>query len=574
MKVKTRLAAVDCQLDRTNVRWRLNLLAASQKWPILFNTSGSRGVVCRLVLGPLIQEDFEPKSASEGSEIAGIAQSKFPLHLTLPRRLLVRNGQITGYPIDSDELPHLGELSITVVNSMAVRQTGGRELLLIATDTGSLVVYDVDRLLEEPVEYKTRLSAWGLDAHPSLNVLALGTNAHRVCLFFGPGNVGEKDRSALQNWVSDSSGESAVTGKRRGLYEYEFMTYFAFSGMEHAPLLPSPTDAFDDNLILVHRSHTHNVPHVSFSACGTYLVSVSIDGSISLFNLETKRTLVHRLPLSFYNSSFYRSGTGAANWQLLQLASESRHFLWCAKVVELSRLPALPHRASLVSGDVSLSELKGEEQQPLKDERGSRLECILVAGAQDLFLFDLSSQTILECMLFQPLLCAGDEELSRIAFLEYIPDLRVAIIASQAGTVGFVQIEFAEPVTESQDMHSVQATEELHATTCDVESRSKKLANDTEKGSGIVQLVDNVYIRKPARFIFNLLQKLKPHPSLMLAGMALKEWRTNYSLLPPSIDEEKLARAAIGSEQTTRVHVLYLYLYYENGLVKPLLVYL
>lgn len=108
-----------------------------------------------------------------------------------------------------------------------------RELVIAATDDGKIYVWFVDERLDlmksrEPLILDNEISSWSLAVHPSRDILAVGANDHNIGIF------------------SLSSGN--LLGRLEG--------------------------------------HEHNIPSISFSPCGDFLISASIDGSCKLWDIQ------------------------------------------------------------------------------------------------------------------------------------------------------------------------------------------------------------------------------------------------------------------------------------------------
>ncbi|KAJ1955864.1 hypothetical protein EC988_001651, partial [Linderina pennispora] len=123
------------------------------------------------------------------------------------------------------------------INAICLGTLFDQEVVAAVFETGRVIIWKLDLAGTILYTYKNSSSTWGCAIHGETNTIAISANSHNITILEPPG---------------------------------------------------PPTDAPAQlRLKSVLEDHIHNIPNVSFSACGKYLVSASIDSSIRAWDLDS-----------------------------------------------------------------------------------------------------------------------------------------------------------------------------------------------------------------------------------------------------------------------------------------------
>ncbi|CAG8539020.1 10396_t:CDS:10 [Dentiscutata erythropus] len=136
-----------------------------------------------------------------------------------------------------------------IINAIKVGEIGYEEVLVSVDESGDIHVWYTSNLEKNPLHFKNNESTWGVALHGPRRLLAVSANSHEITIF----NL-----------------------------QYGLQPLAKFSDSQDMSCRPKYSL----------RGHRHNVPNISFSSCGQFLVSCSIDRSCRIWNVNTGQTIV------------------------------------------------------------------------------------------------------------------------------------------------------------------------------------------------------------------------------------------------------------------------------------------
>ncbi|CAG8662799.1 23974_t:CDS:10 [Gigaspora margarita] len=190
-------------------------------------------------------------------------------------------------PIDStshdDEEQH-------IINAIKVGEIGYEEVLVSVDESGDIHVWYTSNLEKDPLHFKNDESTWGIALNGPRRLLAVSANSHEITIF----NL-----------------------------QYGLQKLAKFSDSQDMSFKPKYSL----------RGHRHNIPNISFSSCGQFLVSCSIDKSCRIWNVNTGQTIVSQEVSSEWGwSACFVSASNFKNAN-----NTSRNFRTCKDVHDQSR---------------------------------------------------------------------------------------------------------------------------------------------------------------------------------------------------------------------------------------------
>ena len=172
-------------------------------------------------------------------------------HLELKKVIPILKAKNLGYATKDTGTDEFG----ATINQIISGYCGSLACIVAIIDDGGVILYDV-LSLDKPLYYFNEVSCWGVDIH-SNGLLAVSNNNHKIKVW------------KIANCKSSSSPSSWLS---------EIQTkYMPFTS----------TDVTDVTL----SGHTHNVPCISISTCGSYIVSASIDKTCRIWHITNKQCI-------------------------------------------------------------------------------------------------------------------------------------------------------------------------------------------------------------------------------------------------------------------------------------------
>ncbi|KAF9432495.1 hypothetical protein BGZ76_010702 [Entomortierella beljakovae] len=127
-----------------------------------------------------------------------------------------------------------------IINVIKVGYLGTEEVLVVADDKGEVCVWFTMDLQRDPLLLNVAQSAWGIAIHAEQRLIAVSCNAFTVTVF----HCGIDSRPSHTALSTDTPDETPLTGRT----SQQILT-----------------------------GHGHNVPNISFSPCGNFIASTSVD---------------------------------------------------------------------------------------------------------------------------------------------------------------------------------------------------------------------------------------------------------------------------------------------------------
>eukprot|EP00835_Amoeboradix_gromovi_P002816 NODE_168_length_16247_cov_0.199591.p2 type:complete len:463 gc:universal NODE_168_length_16247_cov_0.199591:7672-9060(+) len=168
--------------------------------------------------------------------------SKMELLNTIPIIKAKDSGYTTTDPGTDEYGPTINAITSGFVGSLGA--------LVTVIDDGGVIIYDIHSL-NKPLYYFNEVSCWGVDIHKN-GLLAVSNNSHNIRVWK----------------ISNSFDSSNPT------------TWF--SKLEHK-YMPYTGSKITETYL---NGHAHNIPCISISTCGKFLVSASIDKSCRVWDIE------------------------------------------------------------------------------------------------------------------------------------------------------------------------------------------------------------------------------------------------------------------------------------------------
>ena len=142
------------------------------------------------------------------------------------------------------------------INQIISGYCGKLECIVVVMDDGGCIIYDI-LSLNKPLYYFNNFSCWGVDIHKN-GLLAVSNNNHKIKIW------------KIANPLNSSNPK----------------TWFSKLQVKYMPFPPTEVQ---ESLL---SGHAHNVPCISFSTCGQYVVSASIDKTCRVWLINGPRGIV------------------------------------------------------------------------------------------------------------------------------------------------------------------------------------------------------------------------------------------------------------------------------------------
>ncbi|KAG0288989.1 hypothetical protein BGZ96_007344 [Linnemannia gamsii] len=138
------------------------------------------------------------------------------------------------------------------INAMQVGYLGSEEVLVTANDAGEVCVWFTSNLRRTPILLSVTESAWGIAIHTERRLIAISTNAHTVTVF----HCGTNSRISPQHYPSQPAS---------------------------MPLTATEDPTTSQQIL---SGHGHNIPCVTFSPCGHFIATASVDRTCRTWRLS------------------------------------------------------------------------------------------------------------------------------------------------------------------------------------------------------------------------------------------------------------------------------------------------
>ncbi|KAJ1980718.1 hypothetical protein H4R34_002358 [Dimargaris verticillata] len=231
-RLSVKPVATDQQLPLTQAaHWRMNLCAITQRQPLplLFIA-----LEAKIHVYPLVTDRAIPAQ---------------------PFRTLWVPTDIT-----RREQPNDPSHADDTINAIKIAPLDNTEVLVAVNDQGFVCLWQLSNLQEPWLILDNEVSTWGVDIHTERRLLAVSNNDHNILVAELPTT---KDHGLPSELPSRLPGEQMR--------------------------LIRPDNCYVDAKRCC--GHTHNVPYVTFSPCGRYLASGSIDEECRIWDVATGNTV-------------------------------------------------------------------------------------------------------------------------------------------------------------------------------------------------------------------------------------------------------------------------------------------
>ncbi|KAF9187877.1 hypothetical protein BGZ51_000972 [Haplosporangium sp. Z 767] len=152
------------------------------------------------------------------------------------------------------------------INVLQVGYLGTDEVVVTANESGDVCVWFTMNLQRDPLLLSVTDSAWGIAIHAEKRLIAVSSNAHTVTVFHC-GIDGKLSRRRL-------SGDSKTVVD----------THQRISAP--ASTSPATTGSVEGTSQQILRGHGHNIPTVTFSSCGNFVATASVDRTCRTWRLS------------------------------------------------------------------------------------------------------------------------------------------------------------------------------------------------------------------------------------------------------------------------------------------------
>ncbi|CAO3565980.1 unnamed protein product [Mortierella alpina] len=153
------------------------------------------------------------------------------------------------------------------INILQIGHLGTEEVLVTADEAGDVCVWFTMNLQREPLLLSVTESAWGVAIHSEKRLIAVSSNAHTVTIF----HCGLDTQLSRQNLLADTDLQDAAESLERP----------RSTGTE--PVSTSPWEQTSQQIL---RGHGHNIPCVTFSPCGEFVATASVDQTCRTWRLS------------------------------------------------------------------------------------------------------------------------------------------------------------------------------------------------------------------------------------------------------------------------------------------------
>ncbi|KAF9956140.1 hypothetical protein BGZ70_010029 [Mortierella alpina] len=159
------------------------------------------------------------------------------------------------------------QLNDKTINILQIGHLGTEEVLVSADEAGDVCVWFTMNLQREPLLLSVTESAWGVAIHSEKRLIAVSSNAHTVTIF----HCGLDTQLSHQDLVADTDRQEAAESQERP----------RATGTE--PVSTSPWEQTSQQIL---RGHGHNIPCVTFSPCGEFVATASVDQTCRTWRLS------------------------------------------------------------------------------------------------------------------------------------------------------------------------------------------------------------------------------------------------------------------------------------------------
>ncbi|CAJ0832821.1 20711_t:CDS:10 [Entrophospora sp. SA101] len=179
-----------------------------------------------------------------------------------------------------------------VINAIKVGKIGYEEVLVSVNEPGDIVVWYTSNLDRRPLHFSHNTSTWGIALNGPKRLLAVSANSHEITIFDlkGGNSIYSDENNDDQIEKNHDDSDDSLDGSQQSRGRRVKMRY-ATTTTE----LSSLQNKFgNDEAKYILKGHNHNIPNISFSNCGRFLVSCSLDRTCRVWNVKTGEVISTR----------------------------------------------------------------------------------------------------------------------------------------------------------------------------------------------------------------------------------------------------------------------------------------
>ncbi|CAG8605121.1 7621_t:CDS:2 [Acaulospora morrowiae] len=155
------------------------------------------------------------------------------------------------------------------INAIKVGMLGQEEMLVCVDDSGGICLWYTADLNRRPIFLSNDESTWGIALQGQKRLLAVSANSYNITIYNLKAHVNQSE-CVNNHKGSLRSSKSTILRRFSDVVEMGDVPQYSLVG------------------------HSHNIPSISFSPCGNFLVSCSIDCSCRIWNVQTGEIIVSR----------------------------------------------------------------------------------------------------------------------------------------------------------------------------------------------------------------------------------------------------------------------------------------
>ncbi|GJJ74676.1 hypothetical protein EMPS_07034 [Entomortierella parvispora] len=158
------------------------------------------------------------------------------------------------------------------INVLKVGRLGTEEVLVSADEQGDVCVWFTMNLQRDPLLLSVTDSAWGIDINAEHRLIAVSSNAHNVTVFHC-GIDSRLTQRLMEGDMDESSGDDQSLSAPSTTE----------ATISPSRTVPQPIDRTSQQIL---RGHGHNIPTVTFSPCGNFVATASVDRTCRTWRLS------------------------------------------------------------------------------------------------------------------------------------------------------------------------------------------------------------------------------------------------------------------------------------------------
>ncbi|ORX60113.1 WD40 repeat-like protein [Piromyces finnis] len=243
---------------------------------------------------------------------------------TKPYLFLAINNNIYVYKIYNEKeyskdpfiILKTGNNSEISINSIKMGYLYNEEILVSVSDNGLIAIFFISNLEQEPIKLinDNDISTWGIAIYGPKGYIAVSANNFLIKMYKILKANNSKSRNEhsnenssevtnnkinenIEEFVKEKNSEISnldFSGIKMSDSEISFEENYKNNNDKGKPIENYPNYILGDECIYF-KGHKHNIPYISFSKDGKYLISSSIDSTIRIWNVSTGKKVYTKL---------------------------------------------------------------------------------------------------------------------------------------------------------------------------------------------------------------------------------------------------------------------------------------